>query len=170
MIDTQRRYRGTLYRALNPIYARTPLSGLGADRYGGRFNPQGVAALYTSLDPATALKEANQVGALQPTILVSYDANLGPIFDTRDQAVMHTKAASTDMLADTGWRHKILNGDKVPTQEFAQALIADGFVGMLVRSFAKATTQDNLNIVLWRWTGADIDLRLIDNENRLSRL
>lgn len=39
-------YRGPLYRALNPIYAREPLSGRGAELYGGRFNPRGVPALY----------------------------------------------------------------------------------------------------------------------------
>jgi len=27
-------YRGPLYRALNPIYAREPLSGRGAEHYG----------------------------------------------------------------------------------------------------------------------------------------
>lgn len=32
------RYVGLLYRALNPVHAREPLSGEGARRYGGRFN------------------------------------------------------------------------------------------------------------------------------------
>ena len=55
------RYEGKLYRAINPIYAREPLSGRGAELYGGRFNPKGVAALYASLSIMTALREANQV-------------------------------------------------------------------------------------------------------------
>ena len=50
------RYTGPLYRALNPVYAREPLSGRGAELYGGRFNAKGTPALYTSLDPATALR------------------------------------------------------------------------------------------------------------------
>jgi RES domain-containing protein len=58
------RHDGELYRALNPIYAREPLSGRGAELYGGRFNPKGVPALYTSLSVMTALREANQVGNL----------------------------------------------------------------------------------------------------------
>ena len=37
-------YRGKLYRALNPIHAREPLSGRGAALYGGRFNPKGTPA------------------------------------------------------------------------------------------------------------------------------
>ena len=55
---TKGRYQGPLYRALNPVYARQPLSGRGARLYGGRFNPKGVPALYTAFDPATALREA----------------------------------------------------------------------------------------------------------------
>ena len=81
------RYEGPHYRALNPVYAREQLSGRGAEFHGGRFNPKGTPTLYTALDPATALREANQVGSLQPTILVSYRASLGPIFDTRNEDV-----------------------------------------------------------------------------------
>ncbi len=79
------RYQGKLYRALNPIYAREPLSGRGAELYGGRFNPKGMPALYTSLTIMTALKEANQVGNLQPTTLVSYDADIKHVFDCREE-------------------------------------------------------------------------------------
>ena len=50
------RYQGMLYRALNPIHAREPLSGRGAELYGGRFNPKGLPALYTSLSIMTALR------------------------------------------------------------------------------------------------------------------
>ena len=62
------RYEGLLYRALNAVYAHDPLSGAGAEKYGGRINRVGRPALYTSLDPDTALREANQVGTLQPTM------------------------------------------------------------------------------------------------------
>ena len=58
-------FKGELYRALNPIYARDPLSGRGAERHGGRFNPKGMATLYTSLTVITAIREANQAGSFQ---------------------------------------------------------------------------------------------------------
>lgn len=61
------RYRGLLYRALNPIHARFPLSGEGARSHGGRFNPKGMSALYTAQSVMTAIREANQIGTLQPT-------------------------------------------------------------------------------------------------------
>ncbi|MGX7744034.1 RES family NAD+ phosphorylase, partial [Rhodopseudomonas parapalustris] len=82
------RYEGKLYRALNPIYAREPLSGRGAALYGGRFNRRGVPALYTSVSILTAIREANQVGNLQPTTLVSYDADIARVFDSRDQQAL----------------------------------------------------------------------------------
>ena len=147
------RYTGPLYRALNPVYAREPLSGRGAELYGGRFNAKGTPALYTALDPTTALREANQVGSLQPTILVSYAADLGPILDTRNADAVAQYGMTKGTLADPGWRARMLDGQTVPTQDFAASLITDGFAGLLIRSFAKGTSTVDNNIVLWRWTG-----------------
>lgn len=156
------RYEGALYRALNPIYASDPLSGAGAAKYGGRFNTIGRAALYTSLKPEHALREANQVGALQPTTLVSYKARLDPIFDATDASSLAKYSMSLDQLAATDWRERMLSGKSVPTQELAEALVADGYVAMKVRSFAPANA-DATNMVLWDWEG----LELIDDEDRL---
>lgn len=167
---TAGRYTGPLYRALNPVYAREPLSGRGAEFYGGRFNAKGTPALYTALDPTTALREANQVGSLQPTILVSYAADLGPIFDTCDKGALERYSMTAKMLSDPGWRTKMLEGQNVPTQVFACSLIADGFAGLMVRSFAMGTSASDLNIVLWHWTGAARNLYAVDDEDRLSRM
>ena len=123
-----------------------------------------------ALDPAGALRESNQAGSLQPTILVSYQADLGPIFDTLDTGVLSKYGMSDAELADTGWRAKMLGGQPVPTQNFAEALIAEGYAGLFTRSYAKGSTADDFNIVLWRWTGAGCSLAVVDDENRLSRL
>lgn len=164
------RYVGQLYRAVNPVYARTPLSGRGAELYGGRFNAKKTPALYTTLDPVGALREANQVGSLQPTILIAYSADLKPIFDTRDVRQLNRRGMSDAVLGDPGWRAKMLNGEDVPTQKFADDLIVDGFVGLLVRSYAKGSTETDLNIVLWRWSGSGCRLNIVDDEDRLSRM
>ncbi len=164
------RYAGPLYRALNPVYAREPLSGRGAALHGGRFNTKGTPALYTALDPATALREANQVGSLQPTVLVSYGAGIGPIFDARDTEALDPYDLSPQRLADPGWRARMLDGRPVPTQDFVHRLITDGFTGLLTRSFAQGATESSLNIVLWRWTGAGCVLDVIDDENRLGQM
>ncbi len=164
------RYTGPLYRALNPVYAREPLSGRGAELYGGRFNAKDTPALYTALDPTTALREANQVGSLQPTILVSYAADLGPIFDTRDADAVSQYGITKVGLADPGWRMKMLQGQTVPTQDFAASLITNGFAGLLIRSYTNCASENNFNVVLWQWKSDSCKLEVIDDEGRLSRL
>jgi RES domain-containing protein len=163
------RYRGPLYRALNPVFAREPLSGRGAELYGGRFNAKGTPALYTSLSVMTALREANQAGSFQPTTLVSYDAEIDDVFDTRDDAGLEAMGVSAADLADNSWRDQMKKGI-ARTQAFARTLIAAGHNGLLVRSFASGTTERDLNLVLWKWGDqAPSRLALIDDENRLSR-
>ena len=115
-------YQGKLYRALNPIYAREPLSGRGAELYGGRFNPKGVPALYTSLSIMTALREANQVGNLQPTALVSYDADMERVFDSRKGAALRAEGTDAAMFADTTWRDQMKANGEAETQAFARRL------------------------------------------------
>ena len=164
------RFRRPLYRALNPLYARAPLSGEGAARYGGRFNALGTPALYTALDPLTAVREANQVGALQPTVLVSYRADVTPIVDGGDADALARFGSDPDALADPGWRSKMLSGRPAPTQRLAAALIAAGFAGLLVRSFAKGAGPSAFNLVLWRWSGTAARLEVDDDDDRLGRL
>jgi hypothetical protein len=50
----------TLYRAHTPRWADRPLSGTGAALKGGRFNREGIEALYLSLEELTALREYQQ--------------------------------------------------------------------------------------------------------------
>ncbi len=95
-------YQGKLYRALNPVYARESFVGTCAEFYGGRFNPKGVPALYTSLTIMTALKEANQVGTLHDDA-VSYDADIDPVFDCRDDAAVRAQGMDAAALSDPTW-------------------------------------------------------------------
>ena len=164
------RYSGPLYRALNPVYARDPLSGRGAELYGGRFNAKGTPALYAALSPVTALREANQAGSLQPTVLESYRADLGPIFDTRNSSQLERRGMSEDALADPGWRTRMFEGNAVPTQDFARELMADGLAGLLIRSYAKGASWAAFNMVIWRWADGHCDLEVVDDEDRLGRM
>ncbi len=161
-------YRGMLYRALNPVYAREPLSGRGAALHGGRFNPRGVPALYCSLTIMTAVREANQVGSLQPTTLVAYEAEVEDVFDGRDETALQAAGMAASALADATWRDQMRAGGEARTQAFARQLIARGHQGLLVGSFAPGAGKDDLNLVLWRWeSGAPSRLALIDDEGRL---
>lgn len=160
-------FAGTLYRALNPLYAREPLSGEGASRFGGRFNPRGTPALYLTFAISTAIREANQVGDLQPTTIVAYRAQLTNLFDSRDTAALAAHGLTPDALADPGWREAMRDRKNALTQAFALRLIAAGHPGLVVRSFARGAGPDDLNLVLWRWKGEDTRLAVIDDEARL---
>ena len=60
---------------------------------------------------------------------------------------------------------------KARTQIFAETLIADGFDGLLVRSFARGATDDDINLIVWTWSdGAPSRLTLIDDEGRLDQI
>lgn len=162
------RYQGKLYRALNPIYAREPLSGRGAALYGGRFNRKGVPALYTSLSVITALREANQAGPLQPTTLVCYDADIARVFDSRDDAALAAEGMDAAGLAAATWRDEMRASGEARTQAFARRLADAGWHGLLVRSFTAGARAGDLNLVLWTWGEAlPARLTLIDDENRL---
>lgn len=163
-------YRGKLYRALNPIYAREPLSGKGAELYGGRFNPKGMPALYCSLTVLTALREANQVGNLQPTTLVSYDAEIEGVFDGRDEAALRAEGMDASALADPTWRDQMKVNGEARTQSFVRIILAKGYRALLVRSFAPGAGESDLNLVVWGWgAAAPARLVLIHDEGRLSR-
>ncbi len=163
------RFKGALYRALNPVYAREPLSGRGAELYGGRFNRKGTPAFYACLSAMTALREAIQVGSLQSTTLVSYDAEIERVFDSRDDAALRAEWMDAAALADPTWRDQMKATGEAKPQAFAGRLAAVGYHGLLVRSFAPGATDDDLNLVLWKWSDeAPCRLTLIDDEDRLS--
>ena len=161
-------FQGLLYRALNPIRAREPLSGEGAQLHGGRFNPKGVPALYTALSVMTAVREANQIGTLQPTTLVCHEADITPVFDATDADALGTYDMTPTDLAAEDWRLQMRAHGKAPTQILAERLIADGYAGLRVPSFAKGASVEDLNMVLWVWGSTlPAKLVLIDDEGRL---
>jgi len=163
-------FQGKLYRALNPVFAREPLSGRGAQLYGGRFNPRGVAALYCSLSVMTAVREANQVGDLQPTTLVAYEADIADIFDGRDATALAAQDMDAAALANAAWRDEMSATGEARTQGFARRLISAGYNGLVVRSFAPGATAEDMNLVLWKWSdSAPTRLVVIDEEKRLTR-
>jgi RES domain-containing protein len=117
----------------------------------------------------TALREANQVGDLQPTTLVSYRAEIEAIFDAGNAVNLATMGLDGSTLAEATWRDQMRSAGEARTQRFARELVAQGYNGLLVPSFAKGAATGDLNLVLWRWSNvAPSRLELIDDEHRLA--
>lgn len=169
MISTFR-FEGLVYRALNPRWAAEPLSGEGARLYGGRFNARGTPALYTSLSPVTAMREAQQVGGFQPITLVAYRAAIARVFDATDAKILAAAGVTTEVLGDPGWREAARASGRALTQRFAGDLAASGVAALMVPSYAPGTRQNDRNLVLLRWNAdKDATLTVIDDEGRLGR-
>lgn len=165
-------FTGLVYRAHDPTWAWDPLSGEGARREGGRFNKRGIPALYTSLSVEGAWIESTPFGIdLQPRTLCAYRADIEPIFDATDAQEIASKGISLADLDNPYWKQIALRGETPSTQRLADRLIAEGFAGMLARSYARSATASIVNLVLWRW-GPDLphQLKLIDDEDVLESL
>ena len=165
------RLRGIVYRAHNPRWSWPPVSGEGARLHGGRFNRIGVAALYTSLSPVTALREAGTLGhPLQPLLLCAYEIDAEPVFDSLDLRARDIHAVTDADVGCPGWEWDMHGGSVPASQALADRLITAGYVGMRVRSFVPGSDEQDLNLVLWHW-GDRMPSRvvLIDDEGRLTR-
>lgn len=163
------RFQGIVYRAHNPFWPWSPLSGEGARQHGGRFNRVGVPALYTSLAPITALREIGSLRQrMQPTLLCAYDVDAGPVFDALDISNRKAFSVTDEDLVCPGWEREMLDGIIPASQKLADRLIAAGYVGLRTPSFAQGAAPDDLNLVLWSW-GDHLPSRvsLIDDERRL---
>ena len=165
------RYRGIVFRAHDPRWGWSPVSGEGARIHGGRFNRKGLAALYTSVTPATAIREAGVCGLRpQPTLLCAYEVDSEPVLDARDPAQRAALGVTELDLSCPDWEQRMLEGRVPASQRLADRLIAAGYVGMLVRSFAAGSRADELNLVLWRWADRRPSrVALIDDDGRLTR-
>ena len=149
------RFRGTCFRAHDPRWSFTPLSGDGAAVHGGRFNPKGVPALYLSLTLQTAIKEINQGFAhkIEPCVLVSYDVDCEDIVDLRS-ARSRTKHGIKLSDMSCAWFALAASGKDPPSWQIARKLIAKGIAGILVPSFVHRATPADRNLVLWNWSNA----------------
>lgn len=165
------RLRGLVYRAHHPRWAFSPTSGEGAARHGGRFNPQGMPALYTSRRMQTAWLEAQQAFPFkaQPLTLCAYEVDCADVADLTDAADRATLGVTPETLA-CPWEDLADRRVTPPSWDLARRLQAEGIAAIIVPSFAARATAADVNVVFWRW-GAALPHRLlvIDDERRLPR-
>ena len=146
------RFVGDVYRAHDPRWSWTPLSGRGAALGGGRFNLRGQPALYLSLTPMTAVREASAGFAhrLEPLLLCTYAVDCEDIVDLRD-AAGHAEygIARTDLAC--AWALDLAEGRQPGSHGVVRRLLDRGAAGLLAPSFARGAAPHDHNLVLWRW-------------------
>jgi RES domain-containing protein len=147
------RLQATCYRAHHPKWSFKPLSGDGAAVHGGRFNPEGIPALYLALSLETAIREANREFAfkIDPCVLYCYDVNCADIADLRTEVGRSEHAAALAELL-CGWGSDLLQRREPASWRLARRLIARGIAGILVPSFAPGAAPHDENLVLWDWS------------------
>jgi RES domain-containing protein len=155
------RFRGICYRAHDPKWAFSPVSGEGAKAKGGRFNPIGVPALYLSLRLEGMFLEMSHGFAhrLAPLTICTYDVDVEDILDLRTN---NGRNAASVKLVDMAcpWALDLAEGRVPASWVLAKDMISGGAAGILVPSFARGARTDANNLVLWTW-GADRPHRVV---------
>ncbi|MEO5597785.1 MAG: RES domain-containing protein [Novosphingobium sp.] len=154
------RFDGKCYRAHEPMWSFSPISGEGAAKAGGRFNRKGEPTLYLALDIITAVNECTQGFSqrLQPFTICEYDVDCDPIADLRTSPGRDDLNVKMDDLR-CAWLRFMRAGEEAPSWLVVDALKEQGFAGMLAPSFAPGGGAGNHNLILWRW-GPDLPTRV----------
>jgi RES domain-containing protein len=153
------------------MWAFDPLSGKGAKRYGGRFNRPETLALYTSLDLTTAWMEAQQGFPFkpQPMTIVAYEVDCTNIADLNDPSTLKLLGFTVSDLA-CAWEDLATQKQNPPTWKLADRLQILGISGVQCRSFAPGCTEQNHNLVLWKWSDTlSNTIKVIDDLGRLPK-
>jgi RES domain-containing protein len=167
-------FAATAYRSTTPKYAnsRDLVNGVGSQRAGGRWDPVGIAAVYASLTPETALAESLAhfrfygfpIEDAMPRTFVALDVQMQSILDLRDLAIRRQLGASIKRSFRSDWRSDVLAGKIPVTQLIGRAAEKVGLEGLLVPS---AVDDGGTNIVIFpRTLRAERVLR-VQNSDRL---
>ena len=88
---------------------------------------------------------------MQPLILCAYEVDVDPVFDALDPSARAAYSVNQAEIDCPTWRHDMFSGRTPASQALAERLVAAGFAGMRVGSYAPGAGETDVNLVLWRW-------------------
>lgn len=130
------------------------LSGVGAGRYGRRWNPMKMDAIYASLSPETATKECYQEFAkygftesnIRPRVMVAIKIKVHNLLDLTDAKRRRGIGFSLKELVEEDWDAIQKTGEESWTQAIGRGCYVAGFEGLIVPSAADGKGK---NIVIF---------------------
>lgn len=153
-----------LWRAYVPQWSYLPLSGEGASRFGGRWNPVGVATIYAAQELSTAWAEYNQGFVQHPALIAQLELTGASLLDLTDEHVL-ARWGEDESLHHIEWRAELQMGKVPRTHSLNETARNAGFHGVIFPSFM---SPGGSCVALWNWNGpGDPKLRVIDPEGRL---
>ena len=153
-----------LWRAFVPRWAHMPLSGDGAARFGGRWNPVGQPTIYAARELSTAWAEYNQGFVQHPALIVRLEFSGAALADLTDANVL-AEFGVDETIHRCEWRDWLDKGLVPPTHALQAQLRARGFHGAVYPSFM---SPGGTCVALWHWNGAgDPRIAVVDPEARL---
>ncbi len=149
------RYKGLVYRGHDPRWAFAPDSGDGAKFKGGRFNPKGMSALYTSMTFQGAWLESQQslINKPQPLTMYSYNVDCADLIDLTIEDNLKSLNLTIDDLRGN-WIIPNFKGKLPTTQQLAKNLVAKKSSGIIVHSFVNSAYPKFKNVIFWNWSTA----------------
>jgi len=156
----------TLWRAYVPRWAHLPLSGVGAARFGGRWNPVGSPAIYAARELSTAWAEYNQGFVQHPALIAQLRLTGARLADLVSPEGL-VRLGIAPEIHRCEWRAALDEGERPETHALRERLLALGFDGVIYPSFM---SPGGTCVALWRWNGeGEPRLEVIDPDGRLPR-
>ncbi len=149
-----------------PRWAHMPLSGEGAARFGGRWNPVDAPTLYAACELSTAWAEYNQGFVQHPALIAQLELADAALAELTDPTVLQALGVDP-AIHRCEWRADLDEGRTPETHLLRQRLLAEGFDGVVYPSFM---SPGGNCVALWHWNGlGQPSLKVIDPDQRLPK-